>query len=116
MAKPCVVREAQAVRLLGRLRQRRRCRGKMLLGLEHLVNLGEGGVIPPLLIGDRLEQVALQGRHECVGQPRLRIGDLAVCGRPGGLQDGLLVEGRERIRDPAVEEQLARLGDKEFKA
>ncbi|BCM87650.1 conjugal transfer protein TraD [Methylobacterium indicum] len=51
---------------------------------------------------------------------KIKLGGLIV---KAGLADiptnvllGLLVEGRERIRDPAVEERLARLGDKEFKA
>ncbi len=51
---------------------------------------------------------------------KIQLGGLIV---KAGLADiptnvllGLLVEGRERIRDPAVEERLARLGDKEFKA
>ncbi|KMO37511.1 conjugal transfer protein TraD [Methylobacterium aquaticum] len=35
---------------------------------------------------------------------------------PSNVLLGLLVEGRERIRDPAEEERLARLGDKEFRA
>ena len=49
---------------------------------------------------------------------KIELGGLIV---KAGLADiptnvllGLLVEGRERIRDPAVEERLARLGDKEF--
>ncbi|KMO21351.1 conjugal transfer protein TraD [Methylobacterium platani] len=49
---------------------------------------------------------------------KIKLGGLIV---KAGLADiptnvllGLLVEGRERIRDPAVEERLARLGDKEF--
>ena len=33
---------------------------------------------------------------------------------PTNVLLGLLVEGRERLRDPAVEERFARLGDKEF--
>lgn len=51
---------------------------------------------------------------------KIQLGGLIV---KAGLADvpsnvllGLLIEGRERIRDPAVEERLARLGDKEFKA
>ncbi len=51
---------------------------------------------------------------------KIKLGGLIV---KAGLADiptnvllGLLVEGRERLRDPAVEERLARLGDKEFKA
>lgn len=35
---------------------------------------------------------------------------------PSNVLLGLLTEGRERIRDPDVVEQLARRGDKEFKA
>lgn len=49
---------------------------------------------------------------------KIQLGGLIV---KAGLADiptnvllGLLVDGRERIRDPAVEERLARLGDKEF--
>jgi hypothetical protein len=54
-----------------------------------------------------------QDAHE-----KIKLGGLIV---KAGLADtptnvllGLLVEGRERIRDTAVEERLARLGDKEF--
>ncbi|MGF3024129.1 conjugal transfer protein TraD [Methylobacterium aquaticum] len=49
---------------------------------------------------------------------KIKLGGLIV---KAGLADiptnvllGLLVEGRERLRDPAVEERFACLGDKEF--
>ena len=51
---------------------------------------------------------------------KIKLGGLIV---KAGLADiptnvllGLLVDGRERIRDSAEAERLARLGDKEFKA
>ncbi len=50
---------------------------------------------------------------------KITLGGLIV---KAGLADiptnvllGLLVEGRERIRDPGEFERLARLGDREFK-
>ncbi|WP_066922484.1 conjugal transfer protein TraD [Methylobacterium sp. CCH5-D2] len=35
---------------------------------------------------------------------------------PSNVLLGLLIEGRERTRDPDTVERMARLGDKEFKA
>ncbi len=51
---------------------------------------------------------------------KIQLGGLVI---KAGLSDlpsnvllGLLIEARERIRDPDVVERMARLGDKEFKA
>lgn len=70
---------------------------------------------------DRLRRELMLKRNEERKQDahqKIKLGGLIV---KAGLADiptnvllGLLVEGRERIRDPAVEERLARLGDKEF--
>ncbi|KMO22434.1 conjugal transfer protein TraD [Methylobacterium indicum] len=50
---------------------------------------------------------------------KIQLGGLVI---KAGLSDlpsnvllGLLIEARERIRDPDVIERMARLGDKEFK-
>ncbi|BCM87995.1 conjugal transfer protein TraD [Methylobacterium indicum] len=50
---------------------------------------------------------------------KIKLGGLIVKAEladiPTNVLLGLLVEGRERIRDPGEFERLARLGDREFK-
>lgn len=72
---------------------------------------------------DRLTRMLAMKRHEerrADAYRKIQLGGLIV---KAGLADiptnvllGLLVDGRERIRDSAEAERLARLGDKEFKA